>query len=299
MRTYDLPDWRLPPDALQFSPDGRLLALQALGRIGVLDLTSGAFRLVHRGTNGKLGTAGVGFTADSGGVVYLRNFPNNVHVYDLATGADRILLAGVDSCATQTTGHLTFVAHNPEAGVAEVLAIDPRSGKWWFTFAEHNGSNRELAVSWDGKHVVTASAHELRVWRAAARKIPLPARWHHRVRGRDTLGNLALSRDGTYVAVGGYNALGTVRLWNVTSESEVDLAASLGNLRGGGVAFAPDRDLFAFSQNKEVLLWDVTTGRVLQRYDWQLGEIEAIAFAPDGCRCATASASKVLVWDVG
>jgi hypothetical protein len=38
---------------------------------------------------------------------------------------------------------------------------------------------------------------------------------------------------------------------------------------------------------------------VLARFDWGLGEVDAMCFAPDGLRCAAVDRNgKVVVWDV-
>src|SRR5207247_5543822 len=82
---------RSTPDALQFSPDGRYLAIQAFGRVDLLDTHTGKTRQVCAGHNTKYGTAGVGFTADSRGMVYFKISDQSVHVFDLHTRADRVL----------------------------------------------------------------------------------------------------------------------------------------------------------------------------------------------------------------
>src|SRR5262245_32143432 len=85
MQTFDLPGERIVPDAMQFSPDGRLLAVQAMGRVDVLDTTTGAVWPVCQNPNAKAGTAGVGFTADGRQVVFFQYSGGGVHAFNLET----------------------------------------------------------------------------------------------------------------------------------------------------------------------------------------------------------------------
>jgi WD40 repeat protein len=309
MRIFDLPEQR-NTDAMQFSPDGRLLAIQGTGRVDVLDTTTGATRPVCAGYGGKVGTAGVGFTADGGAVVYFENRDRSVHAFDLGTGTDRVLRPGrkvawrsggdASVSAVSPDGRLVLVAVSPQERTVEVVALDTVSGEQQFSFARSRSYVRELAVSPDGGWVAGCTVHDLRVWEIRGGKRPNRASWHLQDRKQPCFGNLALSRDGAYLAVGGYGGYGGVRVWDLRAGVELDVGSPYGG--GAGLAFAAERPLFAFARKAgdvgEVVLWDARARAELKRFDWGLGPLRAVAFSPDGFRCAAATQTRALVWDV-
>src|SRR5262249_24772139 len=166
MRSFDLPGQDARPDALRFSPDNRHLALQACGRVDVLDTTTGATRQLCP-ESGTVGTAGDGFTADGRGVVYFNAGDHSVRAVDLDTGKDRVLrrskkvpwssCGDVEISTPSFDGRLVFVAVNPQEGAVEVAALDTATGRRKFSFARHRSYLRELAVSPDGLWVAGCS----------------------------------------------------------------------------------------------------------------------------------------------
>jgi WD40 repeat protein len=308
MRIFDLPEKRYT-DALQFSPDGRLLAVQGSGRVDVLDTATGATRLVSPASGGKVGTAGVGFTADGAGVVYFDNDDYSVHAFDLETGRDRALRPGkqvpwrssgdTSVSAVGPDGRLVFVAVSPGERTVEVVALDTASGEQQFSFARHRSYVRELAVSPDGGWVAACTAIDLRAWEIGGRR-PSRASWHAQDRKQFCFANLALARDGAYLAAGTYGGNGPVRVWDRKAGAELDFDGSHGG--GAGLAFAPERPLLAFARKVgdvgEVVFWDAGARAELKRFDWGLGPLGAVAFSPDGFRCAAASRTRAVVWDV-
>src|SRR5262249_46994578 len=112
-------------------------------------------------------------------------------------------------------------------------------------------------------------------------------------------GNLALSRDGAYLAVGGWVGHGPLRVWDLKTGAERKLGAPE---RGGGVAFAADRPLLAFTRHEgdvgEVVFWDAQARAERKRFGWGLGPVRAVTFSSDGSLCATASRTRAVIWDV-
>lgn len=310
MRTYDLPEFRFPPDAMQFSPNGRLLAIQSLGQVAALDTTTGKTWFICPENVGSAGTAGVGFTADNRGVVYFNTRTKGVHVFNLERGRDQVLRAGntvhwsrrgdIEICTTRLDGKLAFVAVNPLSRQVEIVAMDPITGMELFSFARHGSFIRELAVSPEGDWVAACSVKELRVWGIGGGKRPKRAGWHLEDLNRGCFGNLALSRDGAYLAAGGYRSSSLIGAWDLLAKTELKPPDGL---RGEGwLAFAPDRPVLAIPRRVdgrgEVVFWEVRAGAEPRAFDWGIGPVGAVAFSPDGFRCATAGQSKAVVWDV-
>jgi WD40 repeat protein len=311
MRIYNLPGKRFLPDGMQFSPDGRLLAVQAIGRVDVLDTGTGKVQPVYSVPYpGKVGTPGVGFTADSRGVIYFNDNTKSVLAFDLTSGQERVLRSSkkvhwssrgdIEISTVQPDGGLVFLAVNPEPRSVEIVALDPVSGEQKFSFARQRSYVRELAVSADSRWVAGCTAIDLRVWDIGGGRLPNRASWHVQDRKSSCFGNLAMARDGAYLAAGTYGCRGPVRVWDLKAGTEPVLATSVAG--GGGVAFAPDRPLLAFTGQTrdvgEVVFWDAQARAERKRFDWGLGPVGAIAFSPDGCRCATASSTRAVVWDV-
>lgn len=313
MQFFERPLGKYPPDALQFSPDGRWLAVQTHGDIEILDTNSGEWQVAAQG-NHKVGTAGIGFTSDSQRVVFFghtRSRPGvvSVLVHHLATGRCQPLLEGepmsgssrgnLEICATRLDGHITYVALNPTPGTVEIVAMDPTTGEELHRFGRLRTFIREMAVSADGMWVVSCSVHDLRVWDLRGGKRPRRAARHVHNNRHPCFGNLALSREGTYLACGSYCGQGKTEMWHVPTGEALSFDR---HLRGGGVAFAADRDLFACAQKQEdsslVVFFDPASRKEVRTYDWQMGQIEAITFSPDGCRCATGSKERIVIWDV-
>ena len=115
--------------------------------------------------------------------------------------------------------------------------------------------------------------------------------------------NIAFSPDGNTLAVetpgaGYFDA--KVVLWDVTSGQR---KASLPIARScyySGVAFSPDGGLVASGGNGgPLLMWDVATGELLNRFTGHRGWIQTIAFSPDGDTLASGSIDgTVFLWDV-
>jgi WD40 repeat protein len=305
MQSFDLPGTRSDPDAMQFSPDNRYLVIQAFGQVDVLDTTTGKLRSICPHYYVKFGTSGVGFTANGRGVVYFKSKDRSVRVFDLGTRRNKVLRQNkmvpwhsqgeLGISAVHPAGHLVFVAVHPEKETVEVAALDTSSGKQKFSFGRHKSFLRELAVSPDGRWVAGCARKDLRVWYIGGRKASNRADWHLRDLEEYSFGQLALAQDGAFLAAGG---IGCVRIWDLKAGTEL----SLDRWHAGGLAFAPDRPLLAFTDHApetgEVVFWDARARAEVRRFDWGLGPMGAIAFSQDGCRCATANRTKAVVWDV-
>jgi len=309
MRNFDLPGQHARPDALQFSPDNRHLAIQTCGRVDVLDTRTGSTRQLCP-DSGTEGTAGIGFTADGRGLVYFNAENHSVHAFNLDTRKDRVLRRSkkVPWCSwgdvvistPSLDGRLVFVAVNPQDGTTEIAALDTSTGKQQFSFARHRDYLRELTVSPDGLWVAGCSARDLRVWFLGGRKLPDRASWHVEDRKQFCFGNLALSRDGAYLAVGGWVGHGPLKVWDLKAGPKPILKGL--PERGGGVAFAANRPLLAFTRHEgedgEVVFWDARARAERKRFNWSLGAVRAVAFSPDGSLCATAGRNRAVIWNV-
>ncbi len=148
------------------------------------------------------------------------------------------------------------------------------------------GGDRLLSVSNDGS---------LRVWDVATGK---PLRQYKVEKCR---GEAALSPDGHLVAASADRTVVVLDL----KEGEVkpDRVRELEQADGdfiGGLAFSPDgRRLASANYDSSTILWDVQTGRVVQRLQGHQDQVRCVAFHPSGNRVVTAGYDKtVRIWDV-
>jgi WD40 repeat protein len=108
---------------------------------------------------------------------------------------------------------------------------------------------------------------------------------------------MALSPDGSRLAIGGPTADGNVRVYDLaTGELRHTL---MGEYRIISLAFSPDSQRLASAgYDRIVRLWDTTTGREVLDLHGHHDIMGRVLFSPDGQRLASASADgTVRVWD--
>ena len=304
MQVVELPDRDLTPEAFGFSPDGRLLAAwESGGSVLVIDTTTGTARaLPTKGAEYNYCTPGVGFTADSRGVVALQD-PKDAaldsrrgpYVHDTKTGKARRKFPRVELWAMDV-GAKGLVVHSEHAWMEpeRVVLWDTRTDRRRFAFERTVGFTQQLAVSADGRWVAESCVDLIRLWNLTAAKPPKRARRQFHTARNKTIWALAVSANGEYVAA---TSVG-LYVWDVRTAKETRIAKTKPG-SGREIAFHPSRPVLAYSGgSEEVVFYDAAARRELNRFAWGIGRIAAVAFSQDGLRCAAAGKGKVVIWDV-
>jgi tRNA A-37 threonylcarbamoyl transferase component Bud32 len=262
--------------------------------------------------------------------------------------AAREELALARSVRAVEQAHRECEAGNPARAQQLLNAVPPKFRNWEWRFVQtlcsqpaivestldgDVGTATILAVSPDGKRVITADESHVRVWNVAT----------HTIEASFDLGSvrvLRLSPDGRLLTA--VSEKGEMRIWDLTTKSEtirgmVAPGNSLAGLNGDAsrgfrrpakgepatvfdvksnsviaTLAAPHAGQTAWSTmsadgsrvatggaDGNIHLWDAATGKLLHALAGQSGPAKALAFSPDGTRLATAGENgSVRLWDV-
>jgi WD40 repeat protein len=286
---------------LSFAPDGRRLLVGAPTPV-LLD-TLGSGPLLELNPPDGLLIAHARLALGGRALVYtLQTEDSSVYVWDLATDRIRVweraergaaaLAVGPDGTTVYGWSVRSAPPWKPEVFALDVATVEPLG-----RYPVGPDLVWRLTVSADGRRLVAHGGWNVPVWNLARMGTgPVYIR----------VGMLGVSVEDAVPSADGS------RVATVTNRGVVLWDVSPGNrkvrevFRSGkhrrrvcAVACSPTKPLFATGDNAgQVFLWDFD-GRVLSRFDWGLGEVQAMCFAPDGLRCAAAdTAGRVVVWDV-
>lgn len=121
--------------------------------------------------------------------------------------------------------------------------------------------------------------------------------------GANSITSLALSADGRKVISGGYKS-DTLQLWDISAGNEIaaltEDAAGPEKNTVSSIAFSPDgRYALSGGSDQTVKLWDLTTGKLANKFIGHTGWVLSVAFSPDGKYAASGSRDNTIrLWDV-
>ena len=146
-----------------------------------------------------------------------------------------------------------------------------------------------VVLSRDGGWIVTAPRHHVQVWRVKETVAKV-----NELITEDDVGCLALSHDGSRVAIG--CADGSIWVWNhLTNKKECQMIGHSKNVRS--VVFSYDGcHLVSGSVDMTVRIWDCHTGNEIRSYqhsDW----VTCVAFSRDDSRVAIGSRDGIQIWN--
>jgi WD40 repeat protein len=293
MQTFQLTREAIWYGRMSFSPDGRWLALDGkpftlldtTGQEPPAQLPLGGFR---RGFVFVRGGSAIAYLPDS----------RSLHEYELATRQQRQLKLEdgySNSITADPSGETLFLNFNRYTSRAPhaIRVMSARDFQTRGEFGAVSDNLHSLAPSADGQWLAATSYHRVRAWKIGGAK--LPARAALCATPRSGAIDFALSANGQYLAIVSSRGL---ELWD-TRSGYLEMFSGKHRRSVTAVACCPTQPVLVTADNAgQVFLWG-HTGCVLNRYDWNLGEVRCLCFPPDGLRCAAVNATgKVVIWDL-
>jgi len=160
-------------------------------------------------------------------------------------------------------------------------------------FTGHEGPVTSVAVTPDGRHVVSGSRdNTVRLWALATGKEVQRFTGH-----QSSVNSVAVTPDGRHVVSGSWD--NTVRLWDLATGQEVRRFTGH-RTWVKSVAVTPDgRHVVSGSEDKTVRLWDLATGQEVRRFTGHDGVVRSVAVTPDGRHVVSGSSDNtVRLWDL-
>ncbi len=288
---------------LAFTADGKTLIVggQFNSKIGLWDVASGKMRKELEAKTGDIFSFAL---SPDGATLASGSRQDGIPIWDVKTGKliRKLQAEGGKEC--------TAVAFAPDGKILAAIQRDAKNQGFLSLWDVSAGKERSrfkwniglwgLAFSRDGKRLITGSRSAIRLRDASTGKEVGPT-----AGSPVYTGHAAVSPDGRMLA---YEQKNEIRFWDMAAGREAgSLNARAYDILSLSLAFAPDgRTVAASAGNHAVILWDVASGKLLRRLQWDKKESPyaywayAVAFSPDGRMVATTDSKYAFVrlWDV-
>lgn len=217
-----------------------------------------------------------------------------VALWELKTGRERLRVHHGD-------GRVFAVAFSPDGSRfatgsedATVKLWDAANGRELRTFQGHSNWVQTLAFTPDGKTLITSGVDALYVFwdvETGDKKFTAAAPL------LSGIVNLAVSRDGRYLAAGAIDR--NVELRRVSDGEVIKILGGHEDF-AHHLAFSPDGRTLVSASADQARLWDLETGRLLTKFKAHDDNIGGLVFSPDGKSLYSGGGDKrVRRWEIG
>ena len=300
--THDAMQWNLPEDAkarlgkghideIQYSPDGKFLAVASGIGIWLYDVT------VHQ--------EATLITADTSQVFHLAFSPDgsnlasgnadgNIILYNRITGTQKTLIG-------RYTEYITSLAFSPDGKIlascnrqGTIQIWDAITGEVKYTLMHDAGGKLSFTIDCNTIVVVSKKEGKISLWNSITGEQKKTFAMHPDCTAVGT----AFSPNGKTVAVGSVN--GTVYIYDLNTD-ELKMLLSEHKDHVCHLAFSSDGKMLATAsfEDKTICLWDVHTGthrKILT--DENTPDVRGLAFSPDGKTLASGRGDGTIrFWD--
>jgi parallel beta-helix repeat protein len=153
---------------------------------------------------------------------------------------------------------------------------DPTTEKEVRRFTEHKDMVETVAVTPDGKYVVSGSRdNTVRLWELATGQEVRRFMGH-----ADWVSSVAVTPDGKYVVSGSKDK--TARVWDLATGQEVRRFTGHNNWVSSVAVTRDGRHVVSGSVDNTVRLWELATGKEVRRFTGHEGTVLSVAVTPDG-----------------
>lgn len=179
------------------------------------------------------------------------------------------------------------------SGSFGIRVWDLKSGKQLRSLKGHSDWVEALAITPDGKTLVSASADKtIRLWNLQTG-----------IQIRKLLGHtgavkaIAISPDGKMIVSGSEDK--TVRLWNLQTGARMRILAGHQGAVNAVAISSDGQTLATGGDDKTVRLWNLQTGQLRKTFSGHAGVVNAVAISADGKMLASGSAdNSVMLWEL-
>ena len=279
--------WKGTISAIQYSQDGRLLAIVSANGIWLYDTDSGEeLPLLKRRIDG---IRSVSFSPD--GKTLAGGSGREIRLLDVQTGKLKQTLIGhrafIWSVSFSRDGKMLASGSKDKI----VRLWDVQAGTREQGLTGHTDEVLSVSFSPDGKTLASGGWDgAVRVWDVQTGKL----KQIHRGYSGNT-NNLSFSPDGKTLASGSEKE---IRLWDVQAgKLKRTLKAHTGTVNS--ISFSPDsKTLASAGWDKIIHLWDVQTGAHKYALIGHTDNISSALFSPDGKTLASGSGKEIRLWDL-